>query len=293
MRRNLFIKIIAILLVMLIGSASLCFAAPSAFNTDYGQKTIQSIREKNNSSNNESSKIDSLKKRANNKATDSNNEKASIAKSILIASDARYFEIYDSVNENKKVIGELEAYSEVTVIKTVGEFYQIKEGFINKKALLTKQEYGKYSKRRGELNSNILEKSNASIDDIRKMTNNYPNAKGLELTFLLCEEEYNINATFIISCAILESQMGESRIGRKKNNWFGIQAYDWDPFNCAKKFDNPADCIDYWCNLINDKYISEGRTTLSSIGKKYCTTKTWGNTIESIIKRLIKLANDD
>ena len=293
MRRNLFIKIIAILLVMLIGSASLCFAAPSAFNTDYGQKTIQSIREKNNTSNNESSKIDSLKKRANNKATDSNNEKASIAKSILIASDARYFEIYDSVNENKKVIGELEAYSEVTVIKTVGEFYQIKEGFINKKALLTKQEYGKYSKRRGELNSNILEKSNASIDDIRKMTNNYPNAKGLELTFLLCEEEYNINATFIISCAILESQMGESRIGRKKNNWFGIQAYDWDPFNCAKKFDNPADCIDYWCNLINDKYISEGRTTLSSIGKKYCTTKTWGNTIESIIKRLIKLANDD
>ena len=295
MRRNLFIKIIAILLVMLIGSASLCFAAPSAFNSDYGQKTINSIKDRNNESTETSNKVDSLKNRAKNKniTSPSIKRKESISNEVLIASDARFFEIYDSIDDNKKVIGSLKAYSKVSVIKTVGEFYQIKEGFINKKALLTEQEFGRYSKRRGELNSNILEKSNASIDDIKKMTNKYPNAKGLELTFLLCEEEYNINATFMISCAILESQMGESRIGRKKNNWFGIQAYDWDPFKCAKKFDNPAECIDYWCNLINDKYVSEGRTTLDSIGIKYCSSSSWASSLKSIINRLINLVNSD
>ena len=301
MRNTLLSKIIAVLMIMVIGTSSMCFAAPSAFSNSHGHEIINQIKERNKSSGGSSSKIEDLKNRFKYKddvthttPNVNKNEKNETTKTnqVMIVSDARYFEIYDSADEDGEVIGTLSAYKEVEIIKTVGEYYKIKEGYINKKAVLTQQKFEAYNKRKGELNYDVTKSSNASIDDIRAITANYPNAKGLELTFLICEKEYGINAIFMISCAILESQMGESKIGRKKNNWFGIQAYDWDPFNCAKKFDTPADCIDYWCNLIKKNYIGEGRTTIKSIGKKYCSSNSWAAKIINICERSIKTANN-
>ena len=302
MRKSLIIKIIAIMLLMVIGASSMCSAAPSTLSPNHGHEVINQIKERHKASGGKSNNLQALLNRARNKnnvtqttpeVTKKQNNSKNTTKNnqIMIVSDARYFEIYDSTGDDRKVVDTLIAYKEVKILKTVGDYYKIDKGYINKKAVLTQQEFEKYSQRKGKLNYTVNKCSNASIDDIKAMTANYPNAKGLELTILICEKEYNVNAIFMVSCAILESHMGESNIGRKKNNWFGIQAYDWDPFNCAKKFDTPADCIDYWFNLISKNYIGEGRTTLKSIGKKYCSSNAWAAKIENICQRCIKDAN--
>ena len=307
MKKKTLLKIIAIIMILVIGTSSLSSASSTIPSSNHGHEVINRIKARNSSTGGSVNSVDALKNRVNNKnattqtVPDVKNQNTTNKKikqnkksnTIMIASDARYFNIYESTDEDSKIVGRLIAYKEVKILKTVGEYYKIKEGYINKKSVLSQQEFDKYSKRRGDLNYEVTEHSNASLKDIQKMTANYPNAKGLELTFLICEKEYNINAIVMISCAILESQMGESNIGRKKNNWFGIQAYDWDPFNCAKKFDTPADCIGYWCNMIKTKYIAEGRTTLSTIGKKYCSSSAWAAKVESICKRCIKQANND
>jgi len=324
MRKRLIFKIIAIIMIMIIGASSISSASSTITNSNHGHEVINRIKARNHSAGGSSNTVQSLKNRAskknettqtvpevkkqnttnknnNKKNSVQNNNKSNIKKdtnkknnnnTIMIASDARYFNIYESADDDSEVVGRLIAYDEIKILKTVGDYYKIKEGYINKKAVLSQQEFDKYSKRKGTLNYDVTKHSNASLDDIKAMTANYPNAKGLELTFLICEEEYDINAIVIISCAILESQMGESKIGRKKNNWFGLQAYDWDPFNCAKKFDTPADGIDYWCRHIKKNYIGEGRTTLKTIGKKYCSSNAWASKMESICKRCIKNANE-
>lgn len=304
MMKKTLLKIIVIILILVIGSSSLSSASSTFTSSTHGHDVINQIKARNNETGGTSNTIESLKNRVNNKnATTQTVPKTKTQKnttkqnkksnSVMIASDARYFNIYKSDDEDSEVVGRLVAYKEVKILKTVGKYYKIKEGYINKKSVLSQQEFDKYSKRRGTLTFDVSKPSNASLNDIKKMTEKYPNAKGLELTFLLCEKEYKINAIFIISCAILESQMGESNIGRKKNNWFGIQAYDWNPFNSAKKFDTAADCIDYWCRLIKNNYIAEGRTTFKSIGKKYCSSSSWAAKIESIGNRCIKNANDN
>ena len=302
MKKKTILKIIAIIMILVIGTSSMSSASSAFTSSNYGHEVINNIKARNNETGGTSNTVESLKNRAHNKNTttqtvptkkkqNTTNKKPNTnSNTIMIASDARYFNIYESDNEESKVVGRLIAYKEVKILKSVGNYYKIKEGYINKKSVLSQQEFDKYSKRKGQLNYNVTKVSNASLEDIKKMVEKYPNAKGLELTILICEKEYNINAIVLISCAILESQMGESRIGRKKNNWFGIQAYDWDPFNSAKKFDTPADCIDYWCRLIKKNYINEGRTTLKTIGKKYCSSSSWAAKIESICKRCIKNA---
>jgi beta-N-acetylglucosaminidase len=303
MKKKTILKVIAIILILVIGSSSLSSASSTISSSNHGHEVINRIKARNSATGGTTNTVESLKNRAKNKNTttqtvpntnkqNTTNKTNKQNKTIMIASDARYFNIYESTDEDSKIVGRLIAYNEVKILKTVGKYYKIKEGYINKKSVLTQQEFDKYSKRKGTLNFDVTKHSNASLDDIKRMTANYPNAKGLELTFLICEEEYDINAIVMISCAILESQMGDSKIGRKKNNWFGIQAYDWDPFNCAKKFDTPAECIDYWCNMIKTRYIAEGRTTLKTIGKKYCSSSSWATKIESICRRCITQAND-
>lgn len=307
MRRSSFaVKLTALVLFLIMGTSSIIGFADSALSPSYGRDKILSIKARNSSS--ESLSVEALKNRIHNKnnvtqttpevktetgAKPSTNNIESVS---MIVSDARYYDIYDSTKENKKKIGRLKAYSKVKVLKVVGDYYKIDKGYVNKKALLSQQDYDKYTKRRGKLTAGLTVKSNASIDDIKVITERYTRLKGMELTFLICEDEYNINAITAISCCILESHAGESHIGRAKNNMFGIAAYDWDPFNCAKKFDTLADCLDYWYNLIIRGYINEGRDTLEKMQSKYCTNPRWASMVHQIEKQNIQKmekANDD
>lgn len=299
MRNTIVTKILSIVLIMVFGTTVMSSAAPNVFlYNHHGHDKIAQIKSHNNSS--RSMSVQDLINRAHKKNNVTQTEvqvktatqsKKKIVATTMIVSDARYFNIYSSTGEDKKVVGTLTAYEEVTILKAVGNYYKIDKGFINKKAVLTKKEYEYYTKRRGKLNTTMNKESNASISDIKKMISRYPRVKGMELTFLLCEKEYGINAIIMISCAIQESHLGESNIGRKKNNMFGIAAYDWDPFNCAKSFDTLADCLDYWCRLIIKGYFSEGRTSPAKMQPKYCTDTRWDECVEKIARQLVYKAD--
>ena len=299
MKVNSFIiKLVVLIMFIIMGSSCLVGFTQTSLSTSYGKQKIQEIKSRNSSS--EPLSVEALKRRIHQKddvtQTIPEVEKKPTNKTIInkpqtmemVVSDSRYFNIYDSTKKDKKVIGKLKAYSKVKVLKVVGDYYKIDKGYINKKALLSQQEFDKYTKRRGELTAGLTKKSNASIDDIKVITERYTRLKGMELTFLICEEEYGINAITTISCCILESHAGESRIGMAKNNMFGIAAYDWDPFNCAKSFDTLADCLDYWYNMIIKGYINEGRDTLEKMQSKYCTNNKWASMIHQIERQNIQ-----
>ena len=299
MKVNSFIiKLVILIMFIIMGSSCLVGFTQTSLSTSYGKQKIQEIKSRNSSS--EPLSVEALKRRIHQKndvtQTTPEVKKKPTNKTIInkpqtmemVVSDSRYFNIYDSTKKDKKVIGKLKAYSKVKVLKVVGDYYKIDKGYINKKALLSQQEFDKYTKRRGELTAGLTTKSNASIDDIKVITERYTRLKGMELTFLICEEEYGINAITTISCCILESHAGESRIGMAKNNMFGIAAYDWDPFNCAKSFDTLADCLDYWYNMIIKGYINEGRDTLEKMQSKYCTNNKWASMIHQIERQNIQ-----
>ena len=299
MKVNSFIiKLVVLIMFIIMGSSCLVGFTQTSLSTSYGKQKILEIKSRNSSS--EPLSVEALKRRIHQKddvtQTTPEVKKKPTNKTIInkpqtmemVVSDSRYFNIYDSTKKDKKVIGKLKAYSKVKVLKVVGDYYKIDKGYINKKALLSQQEFDKYTKRRGELTAGLTKKSNASIDDIKVITERYTRLKGMELTFLICEEEYGINAITTISCCILESHAGESRIGMAKNNMFGIAAYDWDPFNCAKSFDTLADCLDYWYNMIIKGYINEGRDTLEKMQSKYCTNNKWASMIHQIERQNIK-----
>ena len=299
MKVNSFIiKLVVLIMFIIMGSSCLVGFTQTSLSTSYGKQKILEIKSRNSSS--EPLSVEALKRRIHQKddvtQTTPEVKKKPTNKTIInkpqtmemVVSDSRYFNIYDSTKKDKKVIGKLKAYSKVKVLKVVGDYYKIDKGYINKKALLSQQEFDKYTKRRGELTAGLTKKSNASIDDIKVITERYTRLKGMELTFLICEEEYGINAITTISCCILESHAGESRIGMAKNNMFGIAAYDWDPFNCAKSFDTLADCLDYWYNMIIKGYINEGRDTLEKMQSKYCTNNKWASMIHQIERQNIQ-----
>ena len=299
MKVNSFIiKLVVLIMFIIMGSSCLVGFTQTSLSTSYGKQKILEIKSRNSSS--EPLSVEALKRRIHQKndvtQTTPEVKKKPTNKTIInkpqtmemVVSDSRYFNIYDSTKKDKKVIGKLKAYSKVKVLKVVGDYYKIDKGYINKKALLSQQEFDKYTKRRGELTAGLTTKSNASIDDIKVITERYTRLKGMELTFLICEEEYGINAITTISCCILESHAGESRIGMAKNNMFGIAAYDWDPFNCAKSFDTLADCLDYWYNMIIKGYINEGRDTLEKMQSKYCTNNKWASMIHQIERQNIQ-----
>ena len=299
MKVNSFIiKLVVLIMFIIMGSSCLVGFTQTSLSPSYGKQKILEIKSRNSSS--EPLSVEALKRRIHQKddvtQTTPEVKKKPTNKTIInnpqtvemVVSDSRYFNIYDSTKKDKKVIGKLKAYSKVKVLKVVGDYYKIDKGYINKKALLSQQEFDKYTKRRGELTAGLTKKSNASIDDIKVITERYTRLKGMELTFLICEEEYGINTITAISCCILESHAGESRIGMAKNNMFGIAAYDWDPFNCAKSFDTLADCLDYWYNMIIKGYINEGRDTLEKMQSKYCTNNKWASMIHQIERQNIQ-----
>ncbi|RDI40164.1 S-layer homology domain-containing protein [Falsibacillus pallidus] len=74
--------------------------------------------------------------------------------------------------------------------------------------------------------------------------------------FKAAEAKYRVNALFMLSHAIIESQYGTSLIAKNKNNIFGIKAYDGNAFGEALSFDSLSDCVEFYAKMINDSYIN-------------------------------------
>lgn len=110
--------------------------------------------------------------------------------------------------------------------------------------------------------------------------------QGLEKAILKIEDEYGINAFFTIAVMKLESGNGSSRLATKKNNLFGLNAIDGNGYNKGLSFKTKADCVLKFGQLIANKYIDKGFTTIEKVAKKYCPANSkWPSHVKDIMER--------
>jgi hypothetical protein len=111
--------------------------------------------------------------------------------------------------------------------------------------------------------------------------------KGLGQAFYDGEQKYNINALFVLSIVRLESGNGTSSLARNHNNLGGIKSGEEE----YRSFASKEECVDYMFDLLNRKYISQGKTTISSVGQIYCATDGWIPQVSSIMNEEIAICN--
>lgn len=124
---------------------------------------------------------------------------------------------------------------------------------------------------------------------------NYPTAPktskllGLGKYIKQMEEKHNVNALFILSAAIHESNAGMSTNAQQKNNLFGIRVYDSTP-EAGEKYAKPEASIDAFVNrYVNERYTPNGSYAKgAAAGNKttgmnvhYASDPNWGSKIAS------------
>ncbi len=115
---------------------------------------------------------------------------------------------------------------------------------------------------------------------------------GLEEAILEVEEAYGINALFTIAVMKLESGNGSSRLAKNKNNLFGLNATGSDPHRKAYSFETKGDSVKKFGQLLADKYVDKGYTTIEKIATKYCPANSkWPSLVKNIMKKDYKKLN--
>lgn len=129
----------------------------------------------------------------------------------------------------------------------------------------------------------------AILDAMLKDTN----LKGLGDAFASAELVYGINSIFLISLAMHESGHGTSKLAKNKNNLFGYQAYDRDPYNSAKKFSEVEEGIFTVAGALKANYLTKGGKYFKGYGivdinHYYASDKNWNNAIKATGNKLIE-----
>lgn len=131
----------------------------------------------------------------------------------------------------------------------------------------------------------ITQKSNLVPDMIEALLP--PDLKGLGKAFFDGEQQYGINALFVLSIVRLESGNGTSSLARNCNNLGGIKSGE----DGYRTFATKDECLNYMFDLLSRKYVSQGRTTIGAVGKIYCATGGWIPQVTEIMRELIAICN--
>jgi len=108
--------------------------------------------------------------------------------------------------------------------------------------------------------------------------------EGLEEAILEVEKMYGINSYFTIAVMKLESGHGKSRIAKTKNNLFGLNAIDSDPYNQALSFETKGESVKKFGHIISEFYIDKGLTSIEKVAVKYCgANSNWTALVKSIM----------
>ena len=137
----------------------------------------------------------------------------------------------------------------------------------------------------------LNEKTQLTKEDIDKVLDN-TKLEGLSQAYVDAEDNYGINALFLLSLSIHESGWGKSTLAQTKNNLFRFQAYDHN-VNKAKYFNIKEECIDYVAKYIKDNYLtSTGRyyngVTIYAINKLYASDKNWSTKVYDTMNILLE-----
>jgi len=112
--------------------------------------------------------------------------------------------------------------------------------------------------------------------------------EGLGEALINAEDEYGVNAMFLLAIAKHESANGTSRLARNKNNLFGFGANDSDPYGMAKTFATKDDCIMTVAQALSKNYLRPaGRYhrgfSVQDVNQVYASDKAWGNSLVNIM----------
>lgn len=131
-------------------------------------------------------------------------------------------------------------------------------------------------------NFDVRTKSNVTAEQLNRKFKN--KLSGTGKYFVEMERKYNVNAVFLASIAIHESGNGSSRPARRKNNFFGLTGK-----RGLLSFKTPEESIECVARNISKSggnYYGKGRYTISSIGKRYASSRKWSSRIVSTMKTL-------
>ncbi|RXJ02966.1 S-layer protein [Anaerobacillus alkaliphilus] len=124
--------------------------------------------------------------------------------------------------------------------------------------------------------------------------------KDLGHVFIQAQELYGVNALYLFSKAIHESDWATSKIAREKNNLFGLNATDSDPEGNADTFVSMEACILHAARFLSTTYFSIGnwRYNGAVLGNKskglnvrYASDPYWGQKIAGHMNRVDKFHN--
>lgn len=120
---------------------------------------------------------------------------------------------------------------------------------------------------------------------------------GTGVFFKAVEEEYKVNAFYLMAHALHESQWGTSLIAQDKKNLFGLNAVDGDAYNGAKIYKNFKESIVHAAQHVNGSYQKVTGTNYngSFLGNKgmgmnvrYASDDLWGEKIAGHMYRADK-----
>ena len=148
-------------------------------------------------------------------------------------------------------------------------------------------------------NTNLAANTDLTPEDMNKIINHWDkyvrggtSFKNKGAVFIQASKETGLDPVYILAHAAWESSWGNSSLAKNKHNYFGIAAYDHDPYNSAYVMGDTIDNgIIKGAKWIKANYYNKGCKTLQamiSIGN-YASDSGWSNGILSIMKESYRI----
>lgn len=111
---------------------------------------------------------------------------------------------------------------------------------------------------------------------------------GLGKDFKAVSDKYGVNPLLLMAMAKHETGNGTSELFKDKNNLFGFNAIDHDPYNMASDFRKPKDSIDTVAKHLKEEYLDKNGTyfngvSAEGIGSSYASDPDWSKKVNSMM----------
>ncbi|WP_416335207.1 glucosaminidase domain-containing protein [Anaerococcus sp. DFU013_CI05] len=121
---------------------------------------------------------------------------------------------------------------------------------------------------------------------------------GLGKDFKNAGDTYGVNPILLMAMAKHETGNGTSELFLNKNNLFGYNAIDIDPYNKATNFKTPAESINTVAKHLKENYLSSNGAyykgvSTDAIGMSYATDPDWSKKVNWMMIEVVKSMIED
>ena len=157
----------------------------------------------------------------------------------------------------------------------------------------------------GQINSNsdLAPMRTVTVSELNKILDYWSNISGSDVfrgqgqVFIEASKQSGLDPVYLIAHAGLESKWGSSEIAQDKINYFGIGAYDHNPYHGSYTMGTSIEeGIVSGAIWISENYYKQGQNSLYSMrynngSHEYCTSDSWVNSITELIITSYNLIN--